>query len=491
MLQGGDVAGLLHALRQLPYAVLHERPALLVLKARALMLAGELNALEAWLEHLESNGAPESVLVEVAAIRAIIGGSTSVDEGAAWEGLDAFTLSMHAWAQDDTRASYAAAARAVQAGQTGGFRSASLLTASTMACMHIIRGELRTGLRVARESLALDHTTEAAVLAGSHQPNPAAGPIFMALGVIYYERNRLDLAQQCMEKALELCVQLGRADYLFAVHAFLARTLVAHGERQAALALIQAGVSQAREGRIPFWPNADMLAYQAWIWLHSGEPTLAAAWAQTADVRVDDPQIAHRRIEYWVYGEVLLAQDQFEQAASILCQLVQSATESGTRTEPLLKLLIAYASALFAQGRRGAALPVLARALDLGQAEGYIRPFLDIAPRHTRALLEHYHQKTRAEPHIERYVQQLLAESEQVPFSTIGPADDTTPAMTLSRREREILRLVEGGLSNAEIAHKLVIEANTVKSHLHRIYQRLRVATRYQAVMHAKSLLLL
>ena len=63
--------------------------------------------------------------------------------------------------------------------------------------------------------------------------------------------------------------------------------------------------------------------------------------------------------------------------------------------------------------------------------------------------------------------------------------------MTLSRREREILRLVEGGLSNPEIAHKLVIEANTVKSHLHRIYQRLNVTTRYQAVKHAKTLQLL
>ena len=71
----------------------------------------------------------------------------------------------------------------------------------------------------------------------------------------------------------------------------------------------------------------------------------------------------------------------------------------------------------------------------------------------------------------------LLAESEQVPFSTIGPAGDMAPAMALSKREREILRLVEGGLSNSEIAHKLVIEVNTVKSHLHRIYQRLSVAT--------------
>jgi len=497
MLQGGDVARLLHWLRQLPQEVLHERPALLVIKARALMLAGELNALEAWLEHLESSSASESILKEVATIRAILsasaagGVSAPVRENTVWESLDAFTLSMQYWSQDDTQESYAAAARAVQAGQASGLRSVSLLAAGTMAALHIIRGELRTALRVAHEALALDHTTEAAVLAGAHQPNPAAGPTCTALGVIYYERNRLDLAQQCLEKALELAVQLGREDYLFAAHAFLARTLVARGQRQETHALIQAGVNRAREGRIAFWPEADLLAYQAWIWLHCGDLALAAQWAQTADMRMDDPQIAQRKIEYWVYGEVLLAQGQYEQAASILGRLVQSATRMETRTEPLLKLLVAYASALFAQGQSKAALPVLERALGLGQEEGYIRPFLDSAPRHTRALLEYAHQKTRAEAHIETYVQQLLAESESAPLSTVVPAGGTAPAVTLSRREREILQLVEGGLSNPEIAHKLVIEANTVKSHLHRIYQRLSATTRYQAVKHAKTLQML
>jgi LuxR family transcriptional regulator, maltose regulon positive regulatory protein len=461
------------------------------------MLAGEMNALEAWLQHLASSSASESILEEVANIRAIIGtsaaggGSACVRERTFWESLDAFTVSMDYWSHDHTQASYAAATRAVQAGQASGLRSISLMAASNMACIHITHGELREALRVARAGLALDHTTEAAVLAGSHQPNPAAGPIFMALGVIYYERNQLDLAQQCLEKALELNVQLGREDYLFAVHPFLARTLGARGQRQEAHALMQAGVSQSREGRIAFWPEADMLAYQAWIWLHAGEPALATQWAQTADLRIDDPQIAQRRIAYWVYGEILLSQGQYEQAACILSELVQSATHIGIRTEPLLKLLVAYASTLFAHGQRGAALPILARALELGQPEGYIRPFLDIAPRHTRALLACAHQKTRADAHIETYVQQLLAESESVPLHVVVPASDTTLAMTLSRREREILRLVEGGLSNPEIGHKLVIEANTVKSHLHRIYQRLNVSTRYQAVKHAKTLQML
>src|ERR1043165_5962468 len=109
-------------------------------------------------------------------------------------------------------------------------------------------------------------------------------------------------------------MQLGREDYLFAAHAFLARTLVACGQQQQAHALMQAGVNRARQGRIAFWPEADMLSYQAWIWLQCGEVGLATEWAQAADVRLDDPQIGYRRIEYWVYGEVVLAQGQADPA---------------------------------------------------------------------------------------------------------------------------------------------------------------------------------
>ncbi len=61
----------------------------------------------------------------------------------------------------------------------------------------------------------------------------------------------------------------------------------------------------------------------------------------------------------------------------------------------------------------------------------------------------------------------------------------------ISERELEVLELVAEGLSNQEIAGKLFVSINTVKTHLSRLYEKLEVNRRTQAVEKAKSLKLI
>ena len=58
----------------------------------------------------------------------------------------------------------------------------------------------------------------------------------------------------------------------------------------------------------------------------------------------------------------------------------------------------------------------------------------------------------------------------------------------LSTRELEILRLIADGLSNQEIADKLVVTMATVKKHINNLYGKLDVNSRTRAVLRAQEL---
>jgi len=61
----------------------------------------------------------------------------------------------------------------------------------------------------------------------------------------------------------------------------------------------------------------------------------------------------------------------------------------------------------------------------------------------------------------------------------------------ITPREREVLYLIDRGLSNQEIAESLIIATTTVKKHTSNIYGKLGVKRRTQAVALARDLQLL
>jgi DNA-binding NarL/FixJ family response regulator len=63
-----------------------------------------------------------------------------------------------------------------------------------------------------------------------------------------------------------------------------------------------------------------------------------------------------------------------------------------------------------------------------------------------------------------------------------GDCTDFGGPQSLTRREREVLGLVQQGLTNQEIAATLVIELGTVKNHVHNILRKLNVNSRRDAV---------
>ncbi len=75
--------------------------------------------------------------------------------------------------------------------------------------------------------------------------------------------------------------------------------------------------------------------------------------------------------------------------------------------------------------------------------------------------------------------------------SPVEPFELNTKALTylgISERESDVLTLLAAGHSNQEIADRLFVSPNTVKTHLQNLYQKLDVARRGQAVQKARSL---
>lgn len=76
-----------------------------------------------------------------------------------------------------------------------------------------------------------------------------------------------------------------------------------------------------------------------------------------------------------------------------------------------------------------------------------------------------------------------------VPASgTFAINEDAINELSISKREYEVLQLLAGGRSNAEIAAELFVSLSTVKTHVSNLFQKLDVKSRTQAIGKAKEL---
>ena len=79
----------------------------------------------------------------------------------------------------------------------------------------------------------------------------------------------------------------------------------------------------------------------------------------------------------------------------------------------------------------------------------------------------------------------------EVPVPSTQPFavnEDKLRELAITKRELEILELIANGLSNREIAEKLFVSENTVKTHSSRLFDKLGAKRRTQAVQMGKEL---
>jgi LuxR family maltose regulon positive regulatory protein len=204
-------------------------------------------------------------------------------------------------------------------------------------------------------------------------------------------------------------------------------------------------------------------------------------------------------------ARVLIAQgtDASLREAVRLLQTLLARAESTHNVYRQIGTLAHLALAFQAQGQTDDALQALERSVKLARPGGFVRTFVDLGPGMADLLYQLAERGVAPD-----YLGQVLAA-----FPTLGDADsdaadldesvrsirrktkdsvssfvsrpEPVPASSivepLTRRELEILKLLNQDLSNKEIAQALVISPLTVKRHASNIYAKLRVSGRRQS----------
>jgi LuxR family transcriptional regulator, maltose regulon positive regulatory protein len=202
---------------------------------------------------------------------------------------------------------------------------------------------------------------------------------------------------------------------------------------------------------------------------------------------LEDPPITMARLQ-------LAKGDEVSAAHALLTHLLQH-VEAIHSTRKTIQVLALQAWAYDLRGRETEALDVLQRALALARPGGFIRTFADM-PSVVRLLHElRKRRKARNEVDgkLDAYLQRILAAMS--PKSALSmPKEDLLRQEglePLTDRELQILRLLDKGLTNKEIARELVVTPGTIKVHTNNVYRKLSVNNRRAAVTLSNALGLL
>jgi len=231
--------------------------------------------------------------------------------------------------------------------------------------------------------------------------------------------------------------------------------------------------------------------------LLQNEVEVASQWLELAgeqEIRgpmffLEDPPLTKVRLLLAKGDEVSIAEGQV-----LLTQLLQL-VEAIHNTRKTIRVLALQAWVYDLQGREAEALDVLERALTLARPGGFMRTFSDLAPlaKLLNALRKHRKARQEVDKNLDAYLQGILAAIDPVPAQAGFNEDFLVKEglEPLTRRELQILHLLDTDLTNKEIARELVVTTETVKLHTKHVYRKLTVNNRRAAVTLGKALGLL
>ena len=307
------------------------------------------------------------------------------------------------------------------------------------------------------------------------------------LAGVAYEFDEIDQALAHLEQALSSVNEYAPADAVIVAYLTQARIQHLRQDESGALAILREGQELGEQRSLPR-VTLSMAAEECRSHARAGRYEEARLVA----TRFDFHELPARS------GALPLCADKALRAASryllkqsprIVVESLDAAIGNCQHRELAhrsVELLVLRALAEKEDGDWASALADVRRALTLAAPRKYVRVFLDEG-RELAALIDRLDMEqlrgSEAAP-LARYLQRALRTpdlQDGVPTSHGMPEE-------LTKRELSILKRLESGLSNKEIAEAIFVSEGTLKWHLHNVYSKLDVKNRTGAMARARAL---
>jgi LuxR family maltose regulon positive regulatory protein len=417
-------------------------------------------------------------------------------------GPAAALLALAQWALGDLEEAYQTLAAAMTNFQKIGNLHFAISGTYGLGDIRTVQGRLHDAIQIYTQVLQLALAQGEPLLRGTAE-------LYMGLGELAREQGDLDAASHYLLKGAELGEGAGLPDWRYRFCRIQARFKESQGDLAGALDLLAEAERHYRPTPVP--DVRPLAAMKTRVWVTQGRLREAQRWVQEKGLSVDDDLSFLREFEQITLARVLLAEYRHEPAdrtmreALHLLDRLQQAAEAGGRLGSVIEIAVLQALAHQAQDNLAPALHALARALTLAEPEGYVRLFVDegapmaelLSAAAARGIMPDYSSRLLA-----AFTADVAMPTTQSKIQSLSPPvqawkdpklvlEGSKMVEPLSERELDVLRLLATELNGPEIANRLMVSLNTLRTHTKNIFSKLGVNNRRAAVRRAEELGLL
>ncbi|MUG68046.1 helix-turn-helix transcriptional regulator [Paenibacillus campinasensis] len=306
--------------------------------------------------------------------------------------------------------------------------------------------------------------------------------VLQALAEGYYEWNELDQCKELLDRITAGSRYLNIAGLFVPVRLTMARLSLVRGDRAGARATIEQTLDRLEGASKGVWCQP--------LWTALADMDIQEGAVDRAEARMKDMNISpDQRVHLGSVQEtltlvrLLIAQRRIDESRSLLTRLLLQAEESGM-VNIAVSIMVLQACADVAQGKKQDAFERIYHALARVKPFRYIRTFADEGVW----LLELLEEMLAAsafddQPELKTYARTLAAVLDAESAAVNSGPNPTVTGHSLTPQETEVVKLLHLGYTNQDIADELGLTLGTVKVYLNRIYSKLGVRSRTQAVL--------